>query len=172
MKTEQKVFFREVQQFSAWLRIFIAVAMLLSAIITCYALYSELSSDKEVVLSSVVLAIVLGMFIPLAIIALFLSIKLETVVYSDCLNVRFFPFHVSFRKFKKDDLAEYYSCTYRPILEYGGWGIRCGRKGKRAYNVSGNRGVQLVFKNGKRLLIGSQKPDEFACALKAIVLGT
>jgi TATA-box binding protein (TBP) (component of TFIID and TFIIIB) len=51
------------------------------------------------------------------------------------------------------------------MLEYGGWGIRCGWHGKKVYNISGNRGVQLVFKNGKRLLIGSQKPDDFANAL-------
>ena len=34
-----------------------------------------------------------------------------------------------------------------------------------AYNVSGNRGVQPVFSNGKRLLIGSQRPDELAAAI-------
>jgi hypothetical protein len=40
-------------------------------------------------------------------------------------------------------------------MEYGGWGIKYGKMGK-AYNVSGNRGVQLEFTDGKRLLIGSQ----------------
>lgn len=40
--------------------------------------------------------------------------------------------------------------------DYGGWGIRYGRKGK-AFNVFGSRGLQLEFTNGKRLLIGSQK---------------
>lgn len=55
--------------------------------------------------------------------------------------------------------------TYRPILDYGGWGVRFGRKG-RAYNVSGNRGVQLELADGKGLLVGSQKPEELVSALK------
>jgi len=39
----------------------------------------------------------------------------------------------------------------------------------RAYNMSGNQGVQLVFKNGKKLLIGSQKADELAEAIRSIM---
>jgi hypothetical protein len=54
--------------------------------------------------------------------------------------------------------------TYRPIRDYGGWGIRYGRNGK-AYNVSGNRGVMLEFSHGQKLLIGSQKPGDLANAI-------
>jgi TATA-box binding protein (TBP) (component of TFIID and TFIIIB) len=39
----------------------------------------------------------------------------------------------------------------------------------KAYNVSGNKGVQLVFKNGKKLLIGSQKADELAKAIESVM---
>jgi hypothetical protein len=35
-----------------------------------------------------------------------------------------------------------------------------------AYNVSGNRGVDLRLTNGKSLMIGSQRPEEFALALQ------
>ena len=62
------------------------------------------------------------------------------------------------------------SCTarrYRPILEYGGWGYRWGRGGSRAYNVRGNRGVQIVLQDGKTILIGSQRPEELASAIQA-----
>jgi hypothetical protein len=54
--------------------------------------------------------------------------------------------------------------TYRPIRDYGGWGIRYGRGGK-AYNVSGNRGVMLELSDGQKLLIGSQRPEELANAI-------
>ena len=36
----------------------------------------------------------------------------------------------------------------------------------KAYNVSGNEGVQLELTNGKRILIGSQRADELADAIK------
>ena len=55
--------------------------------------------------------------------------------------------------------------TYDP-MEYGGWGVRGwpDRYGW-AYNVSGNRGVQIEFKNGHRLMLGSQRADELAKAI-------
>lgn len=62
------------------------------------------------------------------------------------------------------------SCTalrYRPILEYGGWGYRWGRRGSRAYSIRGNRGVQLVLQNGQRILLGSQRAEELASAIRA-----
>lgn len=98
--------------------------------------------------------------------------KLETEVRSDGLYIRFFPFHINFKKFAFEDISEYYARQYSPILEYGGWGIRRGFfSSGRAYNTSGNKGLQIVFKNGKKLLIGSQKPHELAAAIDSIVKG-
>lgn len=57
--------------------------------------------------------------------------------------------------------------TYRPIREYLGWGIRLGPSG-RAYNVSGNEGVQLVLEGGERLLIGSRRMGELAEAIESL----
>jgi hypothetical protein len=34
-----------------------------------------------------------------------------------------------------------------------------------AYNVRGDRGVQLVLRDGRRVLIGSQRADELAKAI-------
>ncbi|MHC4187375.1 MAG: hypothetical protein ACYSRQ_04200 [Planctomycetota bacterium] len=68
-----------------------------------------------------------------------------------------------------EDLKECYIRTYRPIKEYGGWGIRYGfGESGKAYNVKGNQGLQLVFENGKRLLIGTQKPKRLLEAVNSI----
>jgi len=56
--------------------------------------------------------------------------------------------------------------TYRPIADYGGWGIRSGRDGERVLNARGNRGVRLDLSDGTRLLIGSQRPEALASALE------
>jgi hypothetical protein len=55
--------------------------------------------------------------------------------------------------------------TYRPIAEYGFWGIRSGRDGERALIARGNRGVRIELTDGSKLLIGSQKPELLAAAL-------
>jgi hypothetical protein len=56
--------------------------------------------------------------------------------------------------------------TYRPLAEYGGWGIRQGRDGVRVLNARGNRGVRIDLADGTRLLIGSQRPEDLARALE------
>jgi hypothetical protein len=55
--------------------------------------------------------------------------------------------------------------TYRPIADYGFWGIRSGRDGERALIARGNRGVRLELTDGSKLLIGSQKPELLAAAI-------
>ncbi len=54
--------------------------------------------------------------------------------------------------------------TYRPLAEFGGWGIRFGLGGTRAYTARGNRGVRIEA-DGRKYLIGSQRPEELAAAL-------
>ena len=108
----------------------------------------------------VVLAIIFGLGLPLFMYMMNLTIEIR----SDGLYFRFFPFHLSFHRIATEEIKGFEACTYSPIRDYGGWGIRYGRKGK-AYNVSGNRGVQLELSKGKHLLVGSQKPEELVEAL-------
>lgn len=99
---------------------------------------------------------------------LFYSIKLISIVKEDGIFIRFVPFHFSCRKIPLDELQDFKPRTYDPIGEYGGWGIR-GSKSNRAYNVSGNLGVQLILKEGQKILIGSQNPEEFVRSIERVV---
>ena len=101
-----------------------------------------------------ILWILVGVGLP----GLLLSSKLATEVRDDGVYVRFSPFHRSFRRIPFKDLRGSEVRTYHPILEYGGWGIRRRRR-RKAYNVSGNRGVELELADGSRLMIGSQRPQ-------------
>ena len=55
--------------------------------------------------------------------------------------------------------------NYRPIADYGFWGIRAGRDGERAFIARGTRGVRLELIDGTKLLIGSQRPEALASML-------
>ncbi len=105
--------------------------------------------------------VLVGMGVPL----LFLTMELVVEVRRDGLYVRFAPFHRRPRVFLWQDIAEFRARRYRPIREFGGWGIRWGRSG-RAYNVRGDRGLQLVLRDGRRLLIGSQRAEELEEAMR------
>ena len=96
----------------------------------------------------------------------FYLIKLETIIKADGIYVRFFPFHFRFKHYEWEDLSNVYTREYCAITEYGGWGLRSGLFGKgSAYNVNGNKGLQLEFTNGKKLLIGTQKEHELKTLL-------
>jgi hypothetical protein len=94
---------------------------------------------------------------------LFRAMRLITEVRSDGVYIHFVPLLRDTILFS--NIADCEARTYRPIREYGGWGVRFGWK-RKAYNVSGNRGVQLTLKSGKRLLIGSQRSEELAQAIR------
>lgn len=91
--------------------------------------------------------------------------RLVTEVQEDALYVRYAPFHLAPRRFPLSDIRGVEVRTYRPLAEYGGWGIRYGLRGK-AYSVRGDRGVELELAGGRRLLIGSQQPEALARALE------
>ena len=100
---------------------------------------------------------------------LFGIMKLETSIDINGISVRFFPFHLKKKHFNWDQLESCSIRTYKPVIEYGGWGIRKTFSGKgTAYNVKGKVGLQLVFKNGDRLLIGTQKAEELNEVLKTL----
>jgi hypothetical protein len=98
--------------------------------------------------------------------AIFLVPWLRVEVNGATLSYRFFPFHRKPRSVELRDVRAARAVTYRPIRDYGGWGIRIGAKGW-AYNVSGDRGVELEMANGTLLLIGSQRPEELAAAIES-----
>lgn len=171
MLGENKLIYREEQRFGLWLRWLVAVLVASAVPFSIFSLTKIPSEQGSPGILPIILPAMAGIFVPVAVAVLFLLLKMETEVRSDGLYVRFFPVHFSFKSFTKDDLSECYAREYRPLLEYGGWGIRYGLKKGKAYNVSGNKGVQLVFKNGKRLLIGSQRAEELEEAIRTVMEG-
>ncbi len=98
---------------------------------------------------------------------LFWQMRLTTRVSSDGIRVRFVPFHFKEQFYPWDSIESAQVRTYSPLREYGGWGIKYGFNGQgKVYNVSGNQGLQLIFKSGEKLLIGTKKPDEIQAAVR------
>jgi hypothetical protein len=109
----------------------------------------------------VVLWLLTGIGAPL----LLLWMHLETVVEPGGISVGLLPF--TRRKIAAEEIDRFYARTYKPLREYGGWGLR-GRGNNRAYNMSGDQGLQLELTNGDRILIGTQRPHELEAAIAAM----
>lgn len=95
----------------------------------------------------------------------FLVARLETTVDKAGLRLRYVPFRN--RLIAHAQILTHEVVDYRPIREWGGWGIRYGFRRGWAYTAHGSRGVQLELAGGKRLLVGSQDPEALASALQA-----
>ena len=159
-----RTYFKEEQKFrQPWLIIFLILVSILPWIgMIEQVLFGQNFGNKPAP-NWMIITIWLAFGIGLPV--FFFSIKLISEVRNDGIYLRFFPLHRKFKVYPYDEIEKYEVRIYRPIYEYGGWGIRYGLKGK-AYNVYGNKGIQLVFKNKKKLLIGSQKPEEFYNAIE------
>jgi hypothetical protein len=150
-----QVLFHEVQQFrQPWIW---ALLLLISA-----AMFVMIITSRSIWLALLVL------MLDAALVGFMYSLKLTTEVSLNGIFIRFFPM---FRQtIPLSQIGSHYVRVYRPLLEYGGWGVRYGWKGK-AYNVQGNRGVQLELAQGNRLLIGTQRAEELAQAIEAAKAG-
>lgn len=105
--------------------------------------------------------------IPFGIITLFLVARLETRIDERGISYRFIPFHRNWREIEWKMISRAYVRQYNPISEFGGWGVRYGSGSSKAYNVSGNHGLQIELKHGQKILIGTLKPGEIVKHLTA-----
>jgi hypothetical protein len=111
----------------------------------------------------VVLAVVL-----LAIAWLLFTMRLQYTVDDNGVTYRFIPLHFRSKHIRWDAVQFCYVRRYRPIPEYGGWGLRYGFRNGWAINVRGRMGLQLVMRSGKKVLIGTQRPDDLTTYLRSI----
>ncbi|MDZ4749548.1 MAG: hypothetical protein SH808_13755 [Saprospiraceae bacterium] len=144
---DEEVIFEEVQPFDQigiWLLLGLELAIIIIVLL---------------VSGQPIWTVALGLGAMTLTMALLGSLKLYTRIDSIGVHFRMKPFHLREQSIPWEEIDQIHVRTYSAILEYGGWGMRIGRKGK-AYNVRGNDGIQIVKKNGKKVLIGTQRPEE------------
>ncbi|NOR90555.1 MAG: hypothetical protein GQ524_09905 [Anaerolineales bacterium] len=157
--------YHEIQQFrQVWIWVIVAAlaGLVWYAAVMQLLLHRPFGGIPMPVILLVIFWFIFGIGLP----ALFFFARLVTEVRNDGIYIRFFPFHWTFRKIAFKEVKQFEARTYCSFREYGGHGIRYGSKGK-AYTVNGDRGVQIELLNGKRLLIGSQRVEEFWRAIQA-----
>jgi hypothetical protein len=166
----ESIKFNEVQRFKtkwAWLGVAAMNVVFIYAIIQQVIIGKQFGSKPAP--DFVLLIVELGLLILL----LFLfSIRLKTKITDAGIYYRFFPFQLKETLIEWHDLKDAYIRQYNSYHEYGGWGLRVGRRDTgNAINTSAssNRGLQLVFNDGKLLLVGTTRPDEIEKIIETVV---
>jgi hypothetical protein len=157
-----KLIFEEAQSFTNTRLWYIMLALMLLSVTP--AVYLVLRENTMEALWAVLFIVV----VMLGIIWLFTTSKLYLTLDGQYLYYRYPPYIRKERKLGKADIKELYVRQYKPIWEYGGYGYRYRFGAGTALNVSGNKGLQLILSNGKKLLIGTQKPHELERAIRTM----
>jgi hypothetical protein len=162
---DSKILFSETQHFTqTWLKAILAVVNGLLVIgfvvqvVLGHAIGNNPMTDTSLILTT---------FSMLLITSMFFFIRMDTLIKKDGIYVRQVPFHSLYKVYHWEDLTQSYVRQYSPLGEFGGWGMR-GVGKNRAFNISGDQGIQLETKNGAKMLIGTNKPDEATEILKQI----
>lgn len=84
------------------------------------------------------------------------------------LHYRWLPFVK--RRLHGSDIASVEIRTYRPVRDYGGWGIKYGG-GERgwSYTTGGDKGVFITCVDGKCFLLGTEDPEGLSRAIEEIM---
>lgn len=147
LPSDEKPVFAEEQNFDQiWLWAIMGIQMVVVMIPLL------LSGQSWGTIATAFLAVMLGM-------VLLGALKLNTWMDADGVHYKMKVFHWKVQTIPWEEIDQIHVRKYSPIKEYGGWGIKYGSGGK-AFNVRGDYGIQIVKKDGKRILIGTQKPEE------------
>lgn len=104
----------------------------------------------------------------LALVVLLYTSKLSIVIDQESIHYRYPPFINTNKIICKDDVSELYVRSYDSLTEYGGWGYKYSFKNGRLLNILGGEGLQIITKNDKKILIGTEKPDQLKYAVKKL----
>jgi len=165
---KEELVFYERQQFNKWWIILLLVVINGFFI---YVNFGQLANDKSLGNNPVdnVILVVVSVLLIIITIGLFFS-HLDTMIDKDGVYYRFFPFHLRFKCMPWDYISEFEIVNFFRTKKFGGrfknfkfknkgHGIHFGFR-RRSYSVSGNYGLQLTLNNNRKILIGTQTPEE------------
>ncbi len=150
--------FREEQRFE-W---FWTVMFCVPALMTGYGLYRQVVMNQPFMPAG----LLWPAFLVTVVVAIwFLRLKLVTEVRDNGLFI-WFVWLWPERTIPWDQIRTIETRTYRPILDFGGWGVRWAARGI-VYHAHGKQGVRLVLESGERVLVGSAHSEDLAKAIAA-----
>ncbi len=166
------VYFREEQPVKqTFIPLLLIPAWLITATVFGWGFYEQLvkgkpwgdnpMSDTALLLTGIVVIAGIGILI-----AILFAGTLITEVRADGFYYKFSPFINKMRRIPLEQIATAEVKKYSPLLEFGGWGYRRSPfRRTTAYNISGNKGVLITLKTGRRIMFGTQRMEEMKNAV-------
>ncbi|HSA32569.1 MAG TPA: hypothetical protein P5077_02470 [bacterium] len=96
--------------------------------------------------------------------------RLFIEVRDDGIHYRLGPVEFGFRRIAFADIAQVELVDYSALRDFGGWGKRYRFWGKHkgiCYTLGGDRALAVTLTSGKRIFLGTRRPDELLAAVYA-----
>ena len=171
----EKILFSEEQRFMQWWLWAILIFMLFS--ILCpfvYGIYSqeilhEPFGDSPMSTEGLVVIGISSLLLLVLIIVIFIRLRLKTKITNESVWFAFPPIIRKWKKYTPSEIEKYEIRIYKAVRQYGGYGMKRRWKYGQSYTVSGNIGLQLYLKSGKKVLIGTQKKQAIQYAMDKLM---
>jgi hypothetical protein len=176
----EKILFKEEQKFGPMMQLILLPGLIFTIVIFGIGFYKQLylgepwgnepMSDTGLIVAFIFVLVFLS-----ALSILFIKMKLITEIRSDGIYFKYPPIINKFKDIKPDSIERFEVRKYNAIREYGGYGIKGVKHIRRrrskgiAYNVSGNTGLQLYLKDGRKILIGTQRSEAIRYAMNKMM---
>lgn len=149
--------FTEIQRFDQlWFKMLLLVVFLIVFGTIGFG-YSKIPEEETGVY---LLTTLPGVLITVVITGAIFFVKLKTKIDEVGIHYGFWPFQRTLRTASWQEIDKVYIRKYKALTEFGGWGYKFSLSGKgKVYNTKGNMGIQIVFKDNSKTLVGTQKPE-------------
>ncbi|MGQ7945922.1 hypothetical protein [Flavobacterium sp. WC2509] len=152
--------FKEKQKFTQWWLWLILIGI---ALFQAYGFFKKFIEGKnfgDEIMSN--LGQIIFTILPFGILFLFWYMKLETEIDQKEIRIKFIP--LVKKTFNWDDVKSATVIKYKFV----GYGIRLFTSYGTVYNIKGNMGLAIELKNGERIVVGTQRPEELTQIIKNI----
>lgn len=122
-------------------------------------------SDQGLLLTGIGVILLVGI-----IFAVLLSSSLEIKIAVDGFTYRFPPFIRQEHRIKPEEIDHFSVQDNSVLSKYRGWGIRwAGGWRSWSFSVGGKAELKICFKNGRRILFGTQHPGQIRKAMEEMM---
>ena len=176
IKMKLRLIYREEQSFrQSFIPWIILVVLLIVFVSISMGLYQQLYlrkpyGDEPMSNNGLIWSSIISFFVACAVFILILNIRMVTEIWTDGIRFNFSPLIRKMRYIPLADITSVEVAKYRPIAEFGGWGIRKRLiSRKTAYNIRGRIGSRVTKKDGSQVMFGTQKQVEMKRAVEKMM---
>lgn len=153
IKMNGEIIFKESQKFKQlWVWLILSLYLFLIQ----FFIYRLISSSHDFRSN---IAIYIALLILILMIILFFNTRLDTLITDKGIYIKFKPFQCKYKYYDWNSISDFGIISYSSFKDFGGFGIRWNSE-TTAYLISGSRGLNLHFKNGKKVLVSTSNEYE------------